>query len=267
MRSALFVPANRPDRFPKALASGADAVIIDLEDTISPDGKRKARDNIANFVDTNPKARFWVRINDGTTSWFDDDLSLCRSLPAVSGIVLPKANRAQHVHIVSGAGKPLMPVIEAAAGLRELPEIAKASGVMRLSFGILDLMVELGTRPHTAAAMEIQNQIRFLILMSSCMHGLARPMDCVYADFSDLDGFEQSAVFARDMGFGGVLCIHPNQIPIAHGVFQALPEELDWAQRVVDHADKTGEYTFRMDGRMVDLPLIERARRILERFK
>lgn len=267
MRSALFVPANRPDRFVKALDSGADAVIIDLEDTIAPDGKREARNNIANFVDANPDTKFWVRINDGNTKWFDDDLSLCRELSAVQGIILPKANRAQHVYIVSGAGKPLIPVIEAASGLRELPEIAKASGVVRLSFGILDLMVELGTRPHTDAAMYIQNEIRFLILMSSRIHGLARPMDCVYADFSDLQGFEQTAIFARDMGFGGVLCIHPNQIPIAHNVYQALPEELDWAQRVVTHADKTGEYTFRMDGRMVDLPLIDRARRILERFK
>lgn len=267
MRSALFVPANRPDRFSKALASGTDAVIIDLEDTIAPDAKRKARDNISNFVDSNPDAKFWVRINDGTTDWFDDDLSLCRSTSAVSGIVLPKANKAQHVYIVSGAGKPLMPVIEAASGLHELSQIAQASGVTRLSFGILDLMVELGTRPHTDAAMSIQNQIRFLILMASRIHGLARPMDCVYADFSDLQGFEQASIFARDMGFGGVLCIHPSQIAVAHEVFQALPEELEWAKRVVEYADKTGEYTFRMDGRMVDLPLIDRARRILERFE
>lgn len=266
MRSALFVPASRPDRFSKALASGADAIIIDLEDSISPDDKLQARNNILDYATANPDIKFWVRINDGTTKWFEDDLSLCRSLNSVAGIVLPKAHKAQHVHIVSGAGKPLMPVIESAMGLRELDRIAQANGVVRLSYGILDLMVELGTRPHTKAALAIQDQIRFQVLVASSMHGLAWPLDAVNADFSNLDSFAKTATFARDMGFGGVLCIHPKQIPVAHDVFQPIAEDLDWAKRVVEYAERTGEYTFRIDGRMVDLPLINHAQRILKRF-
>lgn len=266
MRSALFVPANRPDRFAKAKATGADTVIIDLEDTVAPDEKQQARNNIIRYMADNPEQRFWVRINDGTTSWFERDLDMCRSLPQVQGIVLPKAHKPHHVYMVSGAGKPLMPVIESASGLQELASIAQANGVVRLSFGILDLMLELGTRPHTKAAIEIKDQIRFQILVASRMFGLARPLDCVEPDFTNIESFTKTATFARDMGFGGILCIHPRQVEAAHQVFQALPEELDWARRVVEHAEKTGEYTFRIDNRMVDLPLIERARRILERF-
>lgn len=264
MRSALFVPASRPDRIPKAIASGADAVIVDLEDSVAPEDKPKARDTVADYSDAHPDHRLWIRINDGATEWFHDDLALCRSLPAVAGIVLPKAQAAEHVYVVSGAGKPLMPVIESAAGLRALDSIAKAHGVVRLSFGILDLMVELGTRPHTDGAQCVLDHIRFHILLSSRMHDLGAPLDCVHADFTNLDALASSAELARDMGFGGMLCIHPAQIPVVHRVFQPLPEEIDWARRVVDHADSTGEYAFRLDGRMVDLPLIERARRILE---
>ncbi len=267
MRSALFVPANRPDRFAKALAAGADAVIIDLEDTIAPGDKALARDNIADFAAKNLNEKFWVRINDGTTKWFDDDLSMCRSLASVAGIVLPKTSVADHVYSVSGAGKPLIPVIESATGLYALDKIAAANGVVRLSFGILDILVELGARPHTKGAYTIQDQMRFQILTASSAHGLARPLDSVYSEFNNLEGFAATVSYARDMGFGGVLCIHPSQIPVAHYVFQAQAQELDWARRVVEFADKTGEYLFRLDGRMVDLPLIERARRILQRFE
>ncbi|WP_322996655.1 CoA ester lyase [Castellaniella sp.] len=265
MRSALFVPASRPDRFPKAVASGADAVIIDLEDSVAPGAKSAGRDALANYAEAHPDEPLWVRINDGTTPWFEDDLAVCRSLPSVAGIVLPKAQTADHVYIVSGAGKPLMPAIESASGLRVMDRIAAANGVVRLTFGILDIMVEFGSRPHTEGAGRVLDQVRFQILQASRMHGLADPLDTIFADFSDAAGLTQSAELARDMGFGGMLCIHPSQVPVVHQVYRPLPEELDWARRVVDHADGTGEYAFRLDGRMVDLALIERARRVLER--
>ncbi|WP_322999429.1 CoA ester lyase [Castellaniella sp.] len=265
MRSALFVPATRPDRFSKAIASGADAVIVDLEDSVAPDAKSAARDALARHAAEHPQDRLWVRINDGSTSWFEDDLALCRELPAVAGILLPKAQAADHVYKVSGAGKPLIPIIESAQGLRVLDKIAEANGVVRLTFGILDLMVEFGTRPQTEGAQRILDQVRFQILQASRMHGLADPVDTIYADFSDEAGLEGAAVLARDMGFSGKLCIHPKQVPVVHRVYRPLPEELDWARRVVEHAERTGEYAFRLDGRMVDRPVIESARRVLER--
>jgi (S)-citramalyl-CoA lyase len=265
MRSALFVPGNRPERFSKAIASGADAVIVDLEDSVAPDAKEAAREALARHAQQSPQDHVWVRINDGTTPWFEDDLALCRSLPSVVGIMLPKAQAADHVYQVSGAGKPLIPVIESAQGLRMLDKIAGANGVVRLTFGILDLMVEFGTRPQTEGAGKILDQVRFQVLQASRMHGLDDPIDTVFADFSNLDGLQQSATLARDMGYGGQLCIHPKQVAVVHQVYQPLPEELDWARRVVDHAEKTGEYAFRLDGRMVDLPVIVGARRILQR--
>jgi (S)-citramalyl-CoA lyase len=263
LRSALFVPAIRPDRFPKAIASGADAVIVDLEDAVAPEQKAAGREALARYAQEHPDDRLWVRINDGTTAWFEEDLALCRSLPSIAGIVLPKAQKAEHVYIVSGAGKPLMPVIESAAGVRELSHIAAANGVVRLSFGILDLMVELGTRPGSRAAQFVLDQMRFQILVASRMHGLASPLDSVFADFSDLEGLAAAAGMARDMGFGGMLCVHPAQVPVVHDVYRPSAEDLDWARRVVAHADETGEYAFRLDGRMVDRPLIERARRVV----
>ncbi|HUH41162.1 MAG TPA: CoA ester lyase [Castellaniella sp.] len=265
MRTALFVPAIRPDRLPKALASGADAVIVDLEDSVPPDEKTTARRHLAAFAAAHPDERFMVRINDGTTVWFDEDLRLCRELPNVVGIVLPKAEAARHVHIVSGAGKPLMPVIESAAGLRNLDGIASAAGVWCLSFGILDLMLEFGTRPDTEGAARILDQVRYQILLHSSMNKLRPPLDAVHADFSDLDGLASRVAVARDMGFAGMLCIHPRQIPVVHQAFQPSAHELDWARRVLAKAEHSRSQAFRVDGQMVDLPLIERARRLLAR--
>lgn len=265
LRTALFVPAIRPDRLPKALATEADAVIIDLEDSVAPEDKLTARRHLAEFAAAHPDERFMVRINDGTTAWFDQDLALCRELPGVVGIVLPKAEAARHVHIVSGAGKLLIPVIESARGLRNLDGIAAAAGVWRLSFGILDLMLEFGTRPGTDGAARILDQVRYQVLLHSSMNDLAPPLDTVYADFSDQAGLAQRIAVARDMGFGGMLCIHPAQVPVVHEAFLPSADELDWAQRVVDEANRSRALAFRVDGRMVDLPLIERARRLLAR--
>lgn len=265
LRTALFVPAIRPDRLPKALATEADAVIIDLEDSVAPEDKLTARRHLAEFAAAHPDERFMVRINDGTTTWFDQDLALCRELPGVVGIVLPKAEAARHVHIVSGAGKPLIPVIESARGLRNLDGIAGAAGVWRLSFGILDLMLEFGTRPGTDGSARILDQVRYQILLHSSMNGLPPPLDTIYADFSDLEGLGRRIAVARDMGFGGMLCIHPAQIPVVHEAFLPSAHELDWARRVLAEAERGGALAFRVDGRMVDLPLIERARRLLAR--
>src|SRR5690606_22204138 len=129
MRSALFVPGNRPERFSKTIASGTDALMVDLEDSVAPDAKEAATEALARHAQQSPQDHVWVRINDGTTPWFEDDLALCRSLPSVVGIMLPKAQAADHVYQVSGAGKPLIPVIESAQGLRMLDKIAEANGV------------------------------------------------------------------------------------------------------------------------------------------
>lgn len=265
LRSALFVPASRPDRFVKALASGADAVIIDLEDAVEHDAKEQARRNLQKFASENPDASFMVRINDGATRWFDDDLAACRDLPNISGIMLPKTDSAEQAYAVVGAGKTVIPMIETARGIQDLDRIASVEGVRRLSFGVLDLLLDLGVNPDTEGAAIVIDQVRFQILLRSRMHGLGAPLDSIHADFSDPEGLAAAARHACDMGFCGMLCIHPAQVEVVHRAFQPAPDDLDWARRVLAHAEQSGSAAFKLDGRMVDLPVIERARRIVAR--
>lgn len=265
LRSALFVPATRPERFAKALASGADAVIIDLEDAVEREAKDQARKNLVQFATENRGASFLVRINDAGAPWFNSDLAVCGELSNVLGIVLPKAESADQVRDAWAAGKPVFPIIESARGVYALDAIAGTSGVSRLSFGMLDLMLDMGVAPDTAGARLVLDQVRFRILLQSSAHGLAAPLDSVYPNFSDEEGLTAAARLACDMGFGGMLCIHPAQVGIVHGAFQPSAQELDWARRVVSQAEHGGSYAFKLDGMMVDLPVIERARRIVGR--
>lgn len=263
IRTALFVPATRPDRYAKALAAGADAVIIDLEDAVELSLKAQARGYIAQFAATHPDASFLLRVNDATTEWFDEDLALCAQHPGISGIVLPKAESAGQVRRAAATGRPVLPIIESARGVLELAQIAGAESVERLSFGSLDLMLQLGTRPDTQGAALLLDHIRCQILLQSAAHELAPPLDGVYPSFADTEGLSAIATQVRDMGFGGMLCIHPAQLPVVHAVFAPTPAERDWAARVVAQADQSGLAAFQLDGNMVDAPVIERARRLL----
>lgn len=265
LRTALFVPGTRPERFAKALASGADAVIIDLEDAVERDAKDVARQNLSQFAADNPRATFLVRVNDAGAPWFNSDLDVCGELPNVVGILLPKAESAEQVGEVFAAGKPVFPIIESARGLHALDAIAGASGVSRLTFGALDLMLDLGITPDTPAAAMLLNQVRYHVLVQSRVHGLNSPIDTIHPDFADIDGLAVAAGQACDMGFGGMLCIHPVQVEVVHRAFMPSSQELAWARRVVEQADASGSYAFKLDGKMVDLPVIERARRTLAR--
>lgn len=263
MRTVLFVPGSRPERFSKALMAGADAVIIDLEDAVEQEHKSSAREHIRKFAASAPDARFMVRVNDATTPWFDDDLTLCASLEGVIAVVLPKAETAGQVGRAAQTGKAVLPIVESPRGVLALGELAASTGVMRLSFGSLDLMLELGTTADTPAAHTLLEHVRCQILLHSAAHGLAQPLDGVYPDFSDAQGLQQHAVHIKNMGFAGMLCIHPRQIEPIHAAFLPSQSEQDWARRVVDIADRTGSSAFQLDGKMVDVPVIERARRIL----
>lgn len=263
MRSVLFVPGSRPERFSKALAAGADAAIIDLEDAVEQEQKPQAREHIRAFAESNPDLRFMVRVNDATTSWFDDDLALCASLPSVFAVVLPKAEYSSQIKQAADTGKAVLPIVESPQGVLALRELAASPGVTRLSFGSLDLMLELGTTGDTPAAHTLLEHVRCQILLHSAVHGLAQPLDGVYPDFSDAQGLQQHALHIKNMGFAGMLCIHPAQIGPIHAAFLPSETEQDWARRVIDIADTTGSSAFQLDGKMVDVPVIERARRIL----
>lgn len=264
IRSALFVPATRPERIPKALASGADVVIVDLEDAVQESLKAQARSQLDAFLKSNPDARVLVRINAPGHVGQAADLQLCRRHPGVIGLLLPKVESAAQVALAAVCGKPVWPIIESAQGLLALGEIALANGVERLSFGGLDLGLDLGLASGSAAAERILDQARFAILLHSRSAQLAPPLDSVFPAIADVAGLRRAAQDARDMGFGGLLCIHPTQVAVVHEALLPAAEELAWAQRVMA-AGASGDGVFVVDGQMVDAPVIGRAQRLLQR--
>lgn len=264
IRTALFVPATRPERIPKALASGADRVIVDLEDAVAENLKTEARANLDSFLTDHPQARILVRINAPQHPQQAADLDLCRRHAGVVGVLLPKVESAEQVALAAASGRPVWPIIESAQGLQALPAIAQAEAVERLSFGALDLGLDLGLTSGTAAAGRILDQARYAILLNSVLAGLASPLDSVFPDINNPDGLAQMAADARDMGFGGMLCIHPGQVPVVHRTLMPSADELDWAQRVMT-AGAAGDGVFVVDGQMVDAPVIGHARRVLQR--
>ena len=264
IRSALFVPGTRPERIPKALQSGADQVIVDLEDAVAEDLKAQARTNLDAFLEANPQARVLVRINAPQHPQQAADIELCRRRPGVVAVLLPKAESAAQVEQAAACGKAVWPIIESARGLLELPAIARARGVERLSFGALDLGLDLGLTSDTAGAQRILDQARYAILLHSSLAQLAPPLDSVFADIKNTAGMTRMAADARDMGFGGLLCIHPSQVALIHAAYMPRQDELDWARRVLDTVASAGG-VFVLDGQMVDAPVIGLARRVLHR--
>ncbi len=264
IRSALFVPATRPERFAKALSSGADAVIVDLEDAVAESLKAQARASLDDFLQTNPEAQVLVRVNAPGHPQQAEDLALCARRRGVVGILLPKAESAMHVSQAAATGKPVWPIIESARGLDAVGEIAAAAGVERLSFGALDLGLDLGLASGSAAAERMLDQARYALLLQSRLRELAMPLDSVYPDIRNPQGLARTVADARDMGFGGLLCIHPSQVAVVHETLMPTGDELAWAQRVLE-AGSTGEGVFVVDGQMVDAPVIGRARRLLQR--
>lgn len=262
VRTALFVPGSRPERFAKALASGADTVIVDFEDAVEASLKAQARDNLEAFLAANPQARVRVRVNAAGDPEQAADLELCRRLPGVIGLLLPKAERAMQVRIAASCGKPVWPLIESARGLLALGEIAACEGVERLTFGGLDLALDIGMSSGTAAAAVVYDQVRLSLLLHSRVNDLHPPLDTVYPAFDDTEGFAATLRHGRDLGLLGALCIHPRQVDVVHAALAPSADELDWARRVATAAEG-GAAAFQVDGQMVDAPVLARALRLL----
>lgn len=263
IRSALFVPANRPERIPKALASGADVVIVDFEDAVAIDAKESARQALGEFAKTNPEAKFFVRINSAQTKWFEQDLAFCYAHPNVAAIMLPKAEYAADIASVAAGGKPVYPIIESALGIANLAQIVNAPGVARLSFGALDLGLDLAMDDDSEGATFLLKQVRAQIAVQSRAAGIAAPLDGVFPDIKNSEGLTASVKFAKGMGFAGAMCIHPTQVEVIHAALAPQEEELAWARRVIEMAEETGSAAFSLDGKMVDMPVIEKAKQIL----
>jgi citrate lyase subunit beta/citryl-CoA lyase len=263
--SFLFVPATQPERYGKALASGADGVIIDLEDAVGLDDKAKAREILKNTwssISNDQKHRIVVRCNAPGSSFYAADLVLAKELQ-VRHLMIPKTESRDHVN---GAAEELkntafIPMIETPLGLHHLNEIASAEQVLRLALGNLDMQVELGISCDDNET-EIDTA-RFMLVLASKLAQIAPPLDGVTPSTDDEPRIFAHAQKAKRFGFGAKLCIHPKQIPIVKRAFTPSPEELDWAKRVIS-ADKAAKgQAVKVDGKMVDRPVVMLARRIL----
>lgn len=259
-RAWLFVPGNRADRVDKALAAGADRVIVDLEDAVAPGDKIAARHALAAWL-ASTTARIAVRVNAADTAWFADDLALLDA-PSVAVVVLPKAEDPAVVARVAARrpGLAVVPLIESAAGFAHVRAIAAAAGVERLAFGHLDFQVDLGMRdadesdflPH-----------RCEIVLASRLANIAAPLDGVTVAIDDAARLAADVARARRLGFGGKLCIHPKQVAAVREGFAPSAAEVAWAQRVLEADVRASGAAVAVDGKMVDKPVILRARAIL----
>lgn len=263
-RGFLFVPASRPERIGKALATGVDVVIVDLEDAVAPADKRDARAKLVAWLDEHPGQPVTVRINAAGTDWHEDDLAACRH-PGVGGVLLPKAESAASVaYVHEASGKPVLPIVETGTGLDALGEIAGVPGCTRLVFGKLDLAVDLDLVPDEADADELVFlPYRAMLVLASRRAGLPRPIDGVFTAIGDADGLARYARRARNHGFGALLLIHPAQVGPATAAFTPSETDVSWAKSVVAAAAAAGGGAAVADGRMIDAPVIARAERIL----
>jgi len=269
-RSFLFVPGDRPERLAKALASAADAVILDLEDAVAPAAKPAARAALAQHwpgLSGAERQRLLVRVNAVPTPGHGDDLDLLEGLPGLAGLMLAKAESAAQLQPLASRlpGLPLLPLIESAQGLLQLPAIAGAPQVLRLVLGHIDLQADLGMAcgPDEAELLPA----RWQLVLASRGAGLAAPVDGVTVALDEPEQTLSDAQRARRLGFGAKLCIHPSQIEAVHQGLAPSEAECDWARRVLAAAEAAGDAlgagALRVDGRMVDAPLLALARRWL----
>lgn len=273
-RSFLFVPATRPERFAKALASGADAVIIDLEDAVAPGEKEKARQLLAQAwpgLSGAERARVLVRVNAGNTAWHGDDLNLLVGLVGlvglgVAGVVLAKAEHAaqlSHVAAVLGPACALVPLIESVAGLDAADALAHGPQVLRLAFGNLDFQADAGLAcgPDETEL----TAVRLALLLASRRAQRPAPIDGVTADLQDTAQLARDLLRSRSGGFAAKLCIHPAQVAAVNAAFTPDAAEVAWARRVMAASKAAGGSVVSLDGRMVDAPVLRLAQRTLAR--
>jgi citrate lyase subunit beta/citryl-CoA lyase len=259
-RSYLFVPGDRPERFDKALATGAHAVIVDLEDAVTPERKEQARAAIAQWLEK-ATSRVFIRINPEGTDWHDEDRELLDS-PAVAGVMVPKAEEATSIARLArhlGDGQELIPLVETVAGHFEAAALARVPRVSRLAFGSIDFMSDSGIQSDA----EELDAVRTNLVLVSRHAGLRAPIDGVSLAIDDAAQLEQDVRRSRRFGMGAKLCIHPKQVAVVHAGFAPKPEEVAWARRVLDALASGPLGAIAVDGKLVDRPIALRAEAIL----
>ena len=267
VRTFLFAPGSDERKLRRAIDSAADAVVADLEDAVAPARKDEARTLVAHVLrDARSAAAMMVRVNGADTPHFERDLELVGSLP-LQAIVVPKAT-PESVDALGRSGPPVIAIVETAQGLRRAYETASHPRVAALVLGAVDLGLELGLEPRPDGQEVLF--ARSKLVMDSAAAGIRGPVDLVHVDVHDNEGLEAESRLARSLGFRGKVCIHPAQVDIVNAVFAAGEDELARAQRVVEayaQGIAEGRGAVALDGEMIDLPVVERARQLIANDK
>jgi citrate lyase subunit beta/citryl-CoA lyase len=277
-RSFLFVPATSDRKIDKAYASDADAVIVDLEDSVAMSEKGNARTALDTILNVKRSKATWIRVNAmDTVHGYEDLLAITRS--GVNGIILPKVESAEQVRAVDWVMSNLerqrslyhgaieiMAIVESAKGLIHVNDIAASNPrLRRLMFGAVDLAADLSISLDDDAG--ATSQSRFAIACASRAANLIAPADTAYTEITNLDGLRKTTERARALGYSAKACIHPNQIQTVNSVFSPSEADVSWAHRVLKvftEAEKAGLAAIQLDGEMLDYPVAEKARKILQ---
>ncbi len=288
-RSFLFAPGNVARRVEKALTLHADAVILDLEDSVAPSDKPATRKLVAEALARPRECRGYVRVNAASTPFCFRDLVETLH-KGVDGVVLPKVESAADLHAidwlianlerehgVAEGSIDLMPLIETAAGVQRVERILQARSlrpyaaawrVKRIAFGAGDYANDLGLAP-TLEESELA-EARARLVLASRAAGLENPVDSPWFHFKEADAFRRALERSRRGGFQGRLCVHPEQIGPVNGAYLPTEDELAAAERIVAafrDSEAKGEAAIQVDGQMIDYPIVHRARRLLEAMR
>jgi citrate lyase subunit beta/citryl-CoA lyase len=276
-RTFLFAPANHPRRTEKAFTLGADAVILDLEDACAVSEKIPSRAKVVEAMQLRRTCLGYVRVNPMSTIYAYGDLQ--ETIQAgLDGVVLPKVETAAEAQTADWlitqlererglelGSIDLMPIIETALGVANLASIlATTDRIKRVAFGAGDFTLDLGLR-WSRSELELLTYRNQIALLSRAA-GKEPPIDTVWVDLKDAEGFEQSTLHIKDLGYQGKMCIHPDQIAVANRCFTPTAEQVARAQRVVDAfaaAEAAGSSSIQLDGQFIDYPIVYAAQRVL----
>ncbi len=269
-RSLLFVPGAEEQKIEKAAGAGADTLLLDLEDSVTPERKPVARQQVAAAIAAGSlgKAELVVRVNAAGTPYFEDDLAAVGEAGAAA-IMLPKTEGAKEVvRATEAAGLPVLALVETARGILAAGELAQATGLVALCFGHVDLARDMGLTVDDASK-GILFHARCQLVLAAKAAGLCA-IDSVSLSLTDEAAFGAEARAGLELGYEGKLCVHPAQVAIANRVFTPTDEQIAYANRVVVEwkaAEAEGRGVFALDGRMFDRPLVLSQQRLLERAR
>lgn len=261
-RTLLFVPGDRPERFAKAAATAADLVIVDLEDAVPQEHKATARDAMVQWL--RGAGRAAVRVNDTKSVHYQQDVAALAGLAGLVALVVPMADdpvALSGLHQALGPDVEIVALIETALGVVRAVELASTPGVSRLAFGNLDFAADLDSSIEDEAMLTA----RSWLVLASRAAGLPGPIDGVTTALDDPAASGTDAARARRLGFSGKLCIHPSQVEAVNAAFSPNAEQVAWAHRIIEASTAGG--AVRVDGHMVDAPVILRAHAVLARAK